>query len=335
MARALDNYYALVRDIRQGNWQSVYLFYGHEQVLARHVVTILQEQLLPAGMETLNMTRLDGQKHMGAEIVVAIETPPMFGAQRLVVIDAPDFSAMPKTDSEQLLDLLSEWPDYTCAVFLARKIDKRLRLVKHLLQQGAAYEFPALTAGEAARWVEEQLRRARLRTPRGTGRFVVERCGTDLSLLRLEVDKLIDFAGEQPLTQADLQQIVRQDVETSIFDLVDAIGLQDLGRAWGLLLNMLQEGKEPVYLLSMIARQLRLLLVARLALDAGLSQQQAARKLGIHPFPAGKCVQQAQRWSVAQLRQALDSCLQADECIKTGELRGESALNMMLMELVS
>jgi len=336
VAKALTNYQNLVRDIRQGQIEPLYFFYGPELVLARYVASVLREELITPGMEDINYTRIDGQKATEAEIVRAIVTPPMFGAKRLVVIEQPAFVKPRKGASyEQWEALLKDWPAFTCVVLLAPDVDKRLRAFKTLAERAASYEFPALTVVEAANWVEGRLRRAKISFPARTGRFVVDRCGTDLELLRLEVEKMVSFAAGKSLSQTDLDLLVRDDVETNIFDLVDAIGLQDFSRAWPLLVRMLDEGNDPVYLISMIGRQLRLLLVARHALDAGLSQRQAAARLGIHPFPAGKCVQQAQHWTIPKLNAALLNCLQADENIKSGDLKGPSALHQLLLDLTA
>lgn len=335
MAKALNNYQNLVREVKRGHIEPLYFFYGPEQVLAQYVVSVLREALIAPGMEELNFIKLDGQRVAETDLVQAIESPPMFGAKRLVVIDQPAFVKPKKgANYEQWEALLANWPSYTCAILLAADVDKRLRTFKDLVQKTTSYEFPVLTVAEASSWVEDRLRRSTVTFPSGTGRFVVTRCGTDLELLRLEVEKMVSYAAGQPLSLADLELLVRNDAETNIFDFVDAIGLQNLNQAWALLAGLLAEGSEPVYLISMIARQLRLLLVARHALDEGLSQQQAAGRLGIHPFPAGKCVQQARNWTANRLQAAMLSCLQADENIKTGILRGESALNQLLLSLM-
>ncbi len=334
MAATLETFRNLVRDIKAGRIEPLYFLHGSEQVLAQYVVSVLRECLIPAGMEELNFVRLDGQRTTEVELVQTIETPPMFGGKRLVVIQQPAF-VKPKAEEAFPLweSLLVNWPPYTCAVLLARDVDKRLRAYKDLVKRAASYEFSVLTVPEASAWVEERLRRSKIRYPAGAGRFIVTRCGTDLELLSLEIEKLVSYADGKTLSQADLELLVRDDRETSIFDFVDAVGVQDLTAAWALLTRLLAEGKEPVYVISMVARQLRLLLVARLSLDAGLSQQQAASRLGIHSYPAGKCVQQARNWTVAQLRTAMAACLQADENIKTGALKPESALNQLLLDL--
>lgn len=336
MSKALTNYKSLVRDIQRGQIEPIYFFYGPEQILAQYVVGVLQAALIEPGMEEVNVVKLDGQKTSELELVRAIETPPMFGKKRLIIIEQPPF-IKPKQGASfpQWTDLLDDWPPYACCVLLAREVDRRLRGYKELADKAALFEFPVLTIAEAGRWVEDRLRLSKIRYPANSGRFVVERCGTDLESLRLEVEKIISFADGKALSQADLELIVSDNADTNIFDLVDAIGLQNLSKAWSLLVPMLDTGSEPVYLLAMIARQLRLLLVARLALDAGLSQRQAAASLGIHPFPAGKCVQQARSWTAPKLQAAMLNCLQADERIKTGALRGESALTQLLLDLIN
>lgn len=336
MAQALTSYQNLVREIKRGKIEPLYFFYGQEQVLAQYVAGVLQEALIPVGMEQLNLTRVDGQRSSEAALVQALEAPPMFGTKRLVIIEQPPF-VKPKKGVvyEQWEALLDDWPTYTCAVLLASDVDKRLRSFKELVRKTAAYEFPPLTVAEAASWVEERLRRAKIQYPAGSGRFIVTRCGTDLELLRLEIEKIASYAADGSVSQADLELLVRDDTATNIFDFVDTVGLRNFMPAWALLTDLLTEGNEPVYLIAMIGRQLRLLLVARMALDAGLSQRQATERLRIHPFPAGKCVQQARLWTREQLQTALEACLQADEDIKSGALKGESSLNCLLLTLNS
>ena len=332
-ARALDSYQSLVKEIRGGQIAPLYLFHGEEQVLAEYVVTVLEELLMPDDMRSVNFLRLDGLKMTEAEFIRAVETPPMFGERRLVLVDQPFFVKSKKEgQTERLAGLFADWPAFTCGVMLCSELDKRLKLVKQLTLVAKVYEFPALTAVEASQWVDERLRKAGIRT-RGLGRLIVERAGNNLRILRLEVDKVIAYADGAQVEAGDIEFLVRNNMETSVFDLVDAVGQRQLERALQLVDELHTQGQEPLYVLAMIGRQLRLLLVARLHLDQGQTNQEAAAALGIHPFPAGKCVTQAKIWSQGALRQAIAGCLAADEAIKTGQLPGRRAVDRLLLEL--
>jgi DNA polymerase-3 subunit delta len=331
-ATALDNYRQLAAEIRQGKLANLYLLYGEEQALAESLVELLVERLLPAETRALNYRRLDGRKMTDGELMSALQTPPMFGSRCLVVVDQPGFLVRTQEVSAQLTRLFAEWPEDSCAVFLAPQVDKRLKLVKQLLEDKRAYEFSPLTAAEAARWVDDRLRRGGV-PHRGLGRQVVEQAGSSLGVLRLEVEKLIAYAAGQPLQREDVWHLVRKNPETSIFDLVDAVGQRRLQQALHLLDQLQMEGQAPLYILSMISRQMRLLLSAREELDRGASDQQAAATLGIHRYPAGKCVVQAKQWTAAALRRAVSDCLAMDEAIKTGQLTDRRALDQLLLNL--
>lgn len=331
-ARALDCYQRMVKEIKAGKIASAYLLSGEEQVLAEYVITVLQEQLIPGGMESLNYQRLDGQKATDQELVAAIATPPMFGAKRLVVIDQPWFLAGKKEGQLAGLErMLDDLPEFTCVVFLAAQVDKRLKLVKRLKDN--THEFPPLSAGEAAAWADDRLRRAGV-GGFGLGKRIVERAGSSLRVLRLEIDKLVAYADGSPLQAEDIVALVRNDMETSVFDLVDAVGQRQLEQALHLADQLQTEGQAPLYILSMISRQLRLLLLARMQLDSGASEQQAAGALGIHPYPAGKCVLQARLWTERSLQQAIKHCLEAEELTKTGQLSDQRALDQLFLNLI-
>lgn len=333
-ARALESYQRLVKEIKAGRIAAAYLLFGEEQALAEHAVELLQEQLIPEGMASLNCQRLDGQKVAEQELLTALRTPPMFGERRLVVIDQPWFLTGKKEGQAAGLEqTLGDLPDFICLVLLAAQVDKRLKLVKRLTATASTHEFPALNAGEAASWVDDRLRRAGI-GGYGLGKQIVERAGSSLRVLRLEVDKLVAYAGGSSLQTEDIACLVRNDMATSVFDLVDAVGQRRLEQALYLADQLQTEGQAPLYILSMISRQLRLLLLARMQLDSGASEQQAAGALGIHPFPAGKCVVQARLWPQAMLQQAVTRCLEAEEMIKTGQLTEQRALDQLLLNLV-
>ncbi len=51
---------AFYREIQEGTFRSVYLFSGPEEHLKRKAVEALEKAILPAGMEEMNRTRLEG-----------------------------------------------------------------------------------------------------------------------------------------------------------------------------------------------------------------------------------------------------------------------------------
>jgi DNA polymerase-3 subunit delta len=115
---------------------------------------------------------------------------------------------------------------------------------------------------------------------------------------------------------------------------VDAIVEFRSGPAERLLHQMLQQGATPGYLMSMLTRQVRLMVLAR---DVGRPRMSAAElrgRLGLaSEFVARKAQEQAARYTMPRLKQVYERLLDADLAIKTGQMDAELALTVLVAEL--
>lgn len=157
--------------------------------------------------------------------------------------------------------------------------------------------------------------------------------GTDLRRLDGELEKLILYAAGRPLRAEDVELLCSTVVEATIFAFVDALGERDGGRAQELLHSFLARGSEPLYLLTMIARQVRLLLQQQDLAGRGLPQAERLRTLGVAPFVLGKLAAQAARFSPGQLRRAHQLLVEVDWWVKRGRLEPGLGLELLVAEL--
>jgi DNA polymerase-3 subunit delta len=109
--------------------------------------------------------------------------------------------------------------------------------------------------------------------------------------------------------------------------------MRDADTAVRVMHGVLVRGESPLVVLSHLARQMRLLLQAK---DyPGLTSDQLAQTIGVHPFVARKVSQQAERFTDGQLERALATLLDADIGIKTGKLDDVTALDLVVTALCS
>lgn len=91
--------------------------------------------------------------------------------------------------------------------------------------------------------------------------------GEDLPQLQQEVEKLLTYVnGAHPVRREEVLALTPEGAETNVFEMVDAVGARNSSRAVRLLHKLLED-KDPLYAMAMITRQMRLLLVAREALE--------------------------------------------------------------------
>lgn len=174
-----------------------------------------------------------------------------------------------------------------------------------------------------------------------------ERCENDLGRVMEELEKLISFVGDrETIERADVEAVVAEEVSSRMFELVDAIGRRDVPTALKALRYTLQSGEPPAKTLAMIARQIRLILQAKLLLGMGairgdvramdydaisealrdipeqvaqlLPESRKHNLLKQKPFPVLQALRLSVNFTLEELKRAMERVLEADVALKTG-----------------
>ena len=312
-----------------------YIFHGDDTLSQKEQLAELTAKLDDPSMLELNTTRFSGALSF-AELRQVCDSIPFLSKRRLVVCnDALSESGRDLTD--RLVDYLPHLPDTTRLFFLesqSLRRNHRLLTLAEKLDNGYVRAFKRPEGRALERWVEQRVREAGGRiTPRAT-QVLVGNTGNDLTLLANEVEKLVLYrAGEGEINVDDVARLCPYAAETSIFDLVDALGSRNRQQAATLLQQKLDEGADPFYLFAMIVRQFRLLIQIKEMAEEGQRAPAIARVLGIHSFVAGKLYQQSQRFNLSQLERIYAHLLETDVGVKTGRADMITSLNLLVAVL--
>ena len=191
--------------------------------------------------------------------------------------------------------------------------------------------FSLYKDGDMAQWIQGQAKQAGGQVAPAAARTLAHMVGTDTRLAYQEVQKLLAYVGYKRTVEAeDVETLSVAVFNERIFALVDALAAQDSKRASRLLRQFLEE-EDPGYVMAMIIRQFRLLLLAREVLDQGGPANEVKSRLKLRTdFEAGKIAEQARRFSMQPLEGVYRSLLDIDEAIKSGRIEDEVALDGMV-----
>jgi DNA polymerase-3 subunit delta len=128
--------------------------------------------------------------------------------------------------------------------------------------------------------------------------------------------------------------LVSTAIETNIFGLVDAVGMRQRQQALEHLHRLLADGANELYILTMIARQVRLLIgVKELSDEERLRPEEIQKRLRIsHRFILDKLLRQVRAFQMSELEKLLNRVLDVDQAIKTGRTEGPLALEMLVLQ---
>jgi DNA polymerase-3 subunit delta len=158
--------------------------------------------------------------------------------------------------------------------------------------------------------------------------------GPDLWSLNNEIDKLVAFSENKHIKDDDVQIVTSYKGEVNIFLLVDAVIERRSKVAHELLHRLYQTGAVPSYIITMINRQLRMIVMVK-DLSQRMSKTQIKSKAGIPSDMAlDRTVKQAKAYSMEHIKTAYHKLLEADLAIKSGKYTNEDlTVELLVSEL--
>lgn len=152
--------------------------------------------------------------------------------------------------------------------------------------------------------------------------LLIESTRGDLWSMASELEKLSLYASGGAISESDVREMVPAAQDANVFALVHAIVDGNTRSALAQLQLLLEDGAAGQYLITMMARQYRQLIVAEDLLRSKEPAEAIARAVELSPDSAAmrRLLQQARRADPAMLQQQLEAIAAADAANKRGEI---------------
>lgn len=319
-------------DVSGGRLASVYFLCGEPFERDRVFAEIRRQALGDAVASAFNLDVLEAKQATADAILTAARTLPMLGNKRLVVVrDAHEIAT---EQLERLLPYASDPSPRTVLVLLADKADLRLKFFQRLAKVAVVARFDPLKERDVPRWISAEAERRGITIEAGVGQRVAEAVGNDAGQLADALERLSLYAGPgTPVRVADVEELLAQTRQRSIFELTNAVG-QGRRREAMLILRQMQSAREPALrIVVMLVRHMRQLWSVRELSSAGVTQKEIASRLGIHPFFVGDMVRQASRFDPPALRRIYRTLFELERDLKSSPLAQDALMDRALLRL--
>lgn len=316
-------------DIKNGQLKKVYLLYGEEAYLKQQYKHKLTSAFVSPS-DTMNYTRYEGKKINPLGVIDVAETMPFFADRRLILIEDSGFF---KSSCEELAKYLPEMPQTSCIVFVESEIDKRGKMYKAVKKIGSVVEFGEQKEQVLTRWVLGRLKRENKKITQAVLQLFFSKTGTDMGNIDKELEKLLCYTLEKDVIEAaDVEAVCTGQITNRIFDMINAIGRRDRKQALLLYYDLLSLKEPPMRILYLINRQFRILIDLKTMKQAGQDAKTMAAKAGIMPFAVKRSLEQANMFSLEELKQALSDGIGLETDIKTGNIQEQIAVELLIVQ---
>ena len=114
--------------------------------------------------------------------------------------------------------------------------------------------------------------------------------------------------------------------------MIEAVACQNQKKALDYYYDLLALKEPPMRILYLLARQFKLLLEVQELVKKGYGKKQVAQEAGLHPFVAGKYMDQCRNFSKDELRAIMEEAAELEECVKTGRLNDVMSVEIFILK---
>jgi len=330
-----------------------YVFHGPDDLSRAETLKTLKDKIGDPAMADMNTTLLDGDAVTLGELQEACDALPFLSDRRLVIVTG--YLTRPekgprreerrrqadKKTLEDLTEYLDKLADTTRLIF----VEEKTLLASHPIvklgrtrEDGHVLAFGGPTRRDLPAWIEQRVRLKGASIEPTAAQALAEAVPDDTRLLDSEIEKMITYVyPDTTITSAHVDLLVPYTGESNVFTMVDAIGRRDGPGALRMLHKLLDDRRDdpaiPLYLLSMIVRQFRILIQVKEMSAQGMTVSTIAKRAGIHPFVAEKAMPQSLNFTMGELDAIYPRLLNTDLSIKTGKMDGVLALDILVASI--
>lgn len=327
----------------------IYSLSGDDDFTIRETLAGMKESVGTPDVRDVNIVTLDANVSLD-EFTANASTVPFLADKRLVLVEGllgkferrgggrSGSGANGRKDLsewERLPLVLADVPETTDVVFVDGRLSASNPLLKLIQERVTARTFHPPGPRELRMWIANRAQSEGAQIEERAIQTLAETIGSDLPVIASELRKLALVAAGRAITAEDVDGMVSYAQESNIFASVDAIVEGRVSEALGLVHGLLEGGSPTGYIITMIARQVRLLILAKEIGARRLSTGEASQRLRLSGYPLRKTLFQADRFSMERLMEIHRMLLEADLAMKSTGADDELILDTLIADIAS
>ncbi len=324
----------IYKDLENKNFSPLYFFYGDEPYLLGQIPDRFKYAILNENTFDFNLNIFYAGDVEISNLKDAIETLPVMTMNRLVILK--NAHELKESEWQELESIFKNPVDSTVFVMMAEKVDKRKKSIKMIFDHSITSEFKKPYENQIPQWINHLAQNYELRFSNEATHRLHRLVGNNLAELDSQIQKLKNYVGTKSVIDlVDVNDVVSNSKEESVFDFTKAIGQKDRCAALEQLVQLIDQGQNEVGIVSLLARHMRILLTVRSGLDQGLGGAKLASLAQVPAYFIEGYADQARVWSIKKIEDALVVLNETDKALKSSPVSSHIWLENMVLKSCS
>jgi DNA polymerase-3 subunit delta len=322
-----------IKEIKKRKFKPVYYFFGEDSYNLSHTLHTLEEAFTPLLLSEFDKETIYSEDR-SINVILGIATAFPFGSDKKLIIVK---EAEKIKDKKPLKDYASSPADFTVLAFFHNGSITNLvtEPFKTLEANEFLYEAKELKGKNLIDWLISQAEEKEKKLSEENAQVLVDIVGENRNMLEDQLEKICIFLNEkQEISLESIQQVSSELKQFNIFDLQNAIGVKDKSKSLAVAYNLLDNGAEPTFIISMLTRYFTGLAKITELQSKNTPVQEAARIVGTHHFYYPQYVKARNLFSDGKLVEVFRALLKADVSIKTTTADEKTIITLLVAEIL-
>lgn len=311
----------------------VYLLVGKDRFLKREYLEGLRTKFFPKGTDlSSNFQECSAGERPLGETFDFLKTAPFLAERRMAVLW--EVEALDEVDREGFLAKAQSLPGTAILVLVAEDgTPKKDDFLKELSLKSNLISCYLPKEDKLPSWIRAHAEKKGLRVSGEACLFLAETMGEDAAAITRAVEQLaLMVSPRDAADRTDAVALFGRPLKQNVFELIDVLLMKNTAGALRTFGTLFEEGTDPLELLPLLASQIDRLRRTHFLMDAGLTAEEIARRLKIHPFYLKDALRQAGLLSEERAKVFLAKLAFCEEEIKTGRKPPRPAFEYFVAE---
>ena len=296
---------------------------------------LINEEIVKIVKDIKSVEYIDFNNSSIDDIVTLASYTSLFNDEKTIVVKNSDFfTSKSSIKTETLEKYLNDSNPNTTLIFTTyEKIDERKKITKTIKELGKLVNIKPLNYKEITQRIIDIFKNDKYKISYDDALFISAQSLNNYDIALQEVKKIMLYYNEPTnIKREDLIMLVSKNLEDNTFKFIDNVINNNYKDAINILNSFKIQKVEPIMLLSMLAREYRLMLYTKVLYDKKYNNYEISKELSIQDWQVEKYLRNSFNYKEKQLEDKLLELCELDYSFKTSKIDKYLGLEMYILK---
>ncbi len=298
----------------------LYFFTGEEDFLKSFCLTEAKNALIDPSFEDFNY-KCYIELPTCEDADSFINALPLMSDRKLIVFNNCNLFSASVPEKSKWQQMFASLPDYVVCIVRDKESEKGKKgtaLEQAVKENAVTVDFEYLSEPRLVKWLMKAAASKGKSLTDRESTYIIKNLGRSMTLLKSEIEKICAKAEDFVITRQDIDSVIRNVLEESVYTLIDAVFAQRRDIAFTTLTNLRLTGNEPVAILERLASQALDIYKAKVMMTQKIPTTEIKKTVSRNPYAAEKIMAKASKTTIENIEKLINLLTEGDRSIKMG-----------------